>query len=206
MSWCIWGKRSVLVKELRAWNVPLLCVSQSYCALVVCLLNQHVLHSAVFFSVKLHEIALLFVKLLFTGYWDPGQDPCGVLYHAHMISFPFAPPKSSFSSRECWENTVKLSLRFIFCQDRVLGNLFHSQDKCYLYGLLIYRFFSFLPAVSDSDQITLGIVSNVLKMWKKPSCSSHAAAGVVNTKLIRFFHFFVAKMWALQICFIYSQL
>lgn len=120
------------------------------------------------FSVKLHEIALLFVKHLFTGYWDPGQHPCGVFYHAHMISSPFAPPISLFSSKECWENIVKLSLRFIFCQDKVLGKLFHSQDECYWYGIFVYNFFfPFLPTVSDSDQITLGIVSNVLKMWKK---------------------------------------
>ncbi|CAN8198015.1 unnamed protein product [Coccothraustes coccothraustes] len=35
------------------------------------------------------------------------------------------------SSKECWENRVKLALRFIFCLDKVLGKLFHSQDKCY---------------------------------------------------------------------------
>lgn len=59
------------------------------------------------------------------------STPCGVFYHAHMISSPFAPPISLLSSKECWEDSVKLALRFIFCLDKVLGKLFHSQDKCY---------------------------------------------------------------------------
>lgn len=48
-----------------------------------------------------------------------------------MIPCPSSfPLQFQFSSKECCKNTVtKLSLRFVFCQGKVLGKLFSSQDK-----------------------------------------------------------------------------
>lgn len=204
-SWWIWGKGSVLVKELRAWNVPVLCVSQSYCALIICHLNRHVLHGAMF-------LLWSCMKLL-CNLWNSlhrllrsRSAPLLCFLPWTYDFFSLCSSHQLFSSKECWENIIKLSLRFIFCQDKVLGKHFHSQDKCYLHGLLIYNFFFFCPYCQWFRPDNTGNCFKCLQNVRKAECSSRAAAGVINIKFIRFFHFFVATMWALHICFISSQL